>query len=78
MTSLMTKRLLCLFALLALTACAQPEDMLSDSMGASKAAPEPAPAPVMVEEAPMVLERSDVSAEECTGDGIGGTGCPTL
>ncbi len=70
----MTKHLLFLFACLALTACAAPEDMLSDSMGAKAAAP----APIVAEEAPAVLERTDINSEECTGDGIGGTGCPSL
>ncbi len=74
----MTKRLLCLFALLLLAACARPEEMLSDTMGAKSAAPSPMLAPAIVEEAPMVIERSDTLAEECSGDGIGGTGCPTL
>ena len=84
MTSLMIKRLLSLLALVAMTACAQPQDMLSDSLGAKTAAPAPATAPlaapeaapVMVEEAPSVLQRSDASVAQCSGDGIGGTGCP--
>lgn len=73
----MTKRApLFLAALLALAACAAPNDTMLKSAPEADATVS-LDAPVMIEASPLPA-RSTPSLEECSGDGIGGTGCPDL
>ena len=71
----MTKRApFFLAALLALAACAAPDDTTLQSAPRAEATVA-LDAPVMVQTSPLPAH-SATSLEECSGDGIGGTGCP--
>ena len=71
----MTKRApLFLAALLALAACAAPDETMLKSAPSAEATVA-LDAPVMVQTSPLPAH-SATSLEECGGDGIGGTGCP--
>jgi len=71
----MTKRApLFLAALLALAACAAPDATMLKSVPSAEATVA-LDAPVIVQTSPLPAH-SATSLEECSGDGIGGTGCP--
>ena len=70
----MTSRILPLLALFLLGSCAAHDDMMS-----KQGATAPALEAVVIDAAPEpAVANRDAPLEECSGDGIGGTGCPDI